>query len=258
MSNREDRNMLKKMKFISDQEGIMIRYLREREHWSSHIQHCHDFITGAFKDPDIRSIAVLGSGWLLDLPLDELAKRFEEILLVDIHHPPQVRRKIEAYENVKTQEVDITGGGIAFAWKLANTGSGGIDRTELSSFDPGFPSLEIDPDAIISLNILNQLDILIVDYLKDRDRSITDEDLITLRCSIQQFHIRWITQKPGCMISDIVEENHSPQGEVIQHDLLHTDLPGSSRSEEWTWDFDLSGFYHHDRITKMKVQALEW
>lgn len=246
------------MKLISDQEGIMTRYLREKENWKSHIQHCHDFISAAFKDPSLRSIAILGSGWLLDLPLDHLATRFEEVLLVDIHHPPQVKKKIEAYRNVHLQELDITGGGIAFAWKLAKLKNEGIDRAALNSFDPVLPSLMIDPDANISLNILNQLDILIIDFLKFRDSSLGEIDLTDLRHTIQQFHIQWITQKPGCLISDIVEENHDPEGKVLKYDLLHTDLPKSKRSEQWIWDFDLSGFYHRDRITKMQVQALEW
>lgn len=258
MTEREHRRILKKMNFISDQEGIMTRYLREKANWGSHIQHCQNFITGAFRDPALSSVAVLGSGWLLDLPLDYLSSRFKKVLLVDIHHPPQVRKKLEAYKNVSLQEIDISGGGIAFAWKMANMKGEGVDRSLLNSFDPEQPALQIDTDAIISLNILNQLDILIVDYLKARDRSLTEEDLTTLRRTIQEFHIHWMTQKPGCLISDITEENQNPVGEVKLYDLLHTDLPKSKRSEQWIWDFDLSGFYHSDRITKMQVQALEW
>lgn len=258
MKEREHKRMLKRMKFISDQEGIMTRYLREKENWSPHIQQCKEFISGSFKDLSLKSVAVLGSGWLLDLPLEHLSARFEEVLLVDIHHPPQVRKKIEAFDNVKIQEADITGGGIAFAWKIANSQSGGIDRSLLHFFDPLLPSLSIEADAIISLNILNQLDILITDYLKEADSNLKEDDFRVLRRTIQQFHIQWITQKPGCLISDIAEFNYGQHGKMTQLDLLHTDLPDSKRSEQWTWDFDLSGFYHRDHSTKMQVQALEW
>ncbi|MFC2129359.1 hypothetical protein ACFLQX_01120, partial [Bacteroidota bacterium] len=171
---------------------------------------------------------------------------------------PQVRKKLEGFENVKIQELDISGGGIAFAWKMVQINNEYIDPSLLKSFLPETPSFLFEPDAIISLNILNQLDILIIDFLKTKIQNISESDLSAFRRIIQEFHIKWITQKPGCLITDVLEENRSPQGKLTNIDLLHTDLPKSSRSEQWIWDFDLSGFYHRDRITKMHVQALEW
>lgn len=246
------------MNFLSDQEGIMKRYLRERENWDGHLQQCKNFIIQAFQDSSVRSVAVLGSGWLLDLPLEYLSERFEEVHLIDIHHPAQVRKKLESYTNVKTQAVDITGGGIEFAWDYAQSGYGQLDPSILSEFNPQTPDLESDPDAFISLNILNQLDILIVDFLKSRNPRFREHDFIPFRSSIQGFHVDWISQKPACLISDILEVNTDKRGKITTLELLHTTLPDSSRSEEWTWDFDLSGFYHRNKLTKMKVRALEW
>ena len=36
------------------------------------------------------NVTVLGSGWLLDLPLAEMLEKTEMIYLVDIVHPPEV------------------------------------------------------------------------------------------------------------------------------------------------------------------------
>ena len=68
--------MVRKMGYISDQEGIMKRYLNEQDKWEFHLQNTRQFILDSFKDVQIRNLAIFGSGWLLDLPLEELSKKF--------------------------------------------------------------------------------------------------------------------------------------------------------------------------------------
>lgn len=245
------------MSFFSDQEGIINRYLREKGNWDSHLHNTQQFISESFRSADIKNLAVLGSGWLLDLPLLYLSEQFENILLVDIHHPPQIIKKASAHKNVIFQELDITGGGIEFAWKLGKVDPKECDSI-LGSFTPVTPKLDIEADAIISVNILNQLDILLVDYLKEKYPCFKEEQYISFRKSIQQFHLDWISKKPGCLISDVLEENYKNDKLVSSYNLLHVDLPDYKRSDSWTWDFDLSGFYHKGLQTKMKVIAREW
>lgn len=236
----------------------MNRYLREKENWDPHLQNTKEFIINSFQNPATKTIAILGSGWLLDVPLEKLAERFEKILLVDIHHPPQIRKKVEQYSNVEVQEIDITGGGIKFVWKLGTVGEKKIDASYLLSFKPSEPQLSFEPDAFISLNILNQLDILLLDYLKEKTSCFTDDDYQHFRKSIQQFHLKWISGKPGCLISDVEEENIDKHGTSTKQRLIHTELPKHFRSKQWIWNFDLSGKYHRHLQTKMQVQAIEW
>ncbi len=246
------------MKFISDQEGIMNRYLREKENWKAHLKNTREFIIDSFKNPSVKTIALLGSGWLLDVPLEKLSKRFEKILLVDIHHPPQIRKKVAQYRNVEVLETDITGGGIKFIWDIKTRLQEKIDAAYPLSFKPSALELSFEPDAFISLNILNQLDILLIDYLKEKNSRITEDDYHDFRKTIQDFHLDWISGKPGCLISDVEEENINKNGISTKHKLIHSDLPKHFRSKQWTWDFDLSGNYHRQLQTKMKVQAIEW
>ncbi len=245
------------MNFFSDQEGIMTRYLREKTNWDSHVQHTKNFMINALQDEEIQNVAILGSGWLLDLPLAYLAERFEQILLLDIHHPPQIKNSTQKYPNILFQEIDLTGGGIEHAWNMRKAKTDSLENL-LNDFEPVIPDLAIDVDAFISVNILNQLDILLVDYLKDINSALTEDHFHTFRKKIQQFHVGWISSKPGCLISDIVEMNFRDGEMTESYDLQHVNLPGSFRSESWIWDFDLSGFYHRDRQTKMKVKAIEW
>jgi hypothetical protein len=258
MKSFGDKKMVRKMKFISDQEGIMNRYLREKENWASHLQNTKQFINHALENKKIDSVAVLGSGWLLDLPLKNLCSRFKKVLLLDVYHPPQIRKKAESFKNLTLFEMDITGGGIKFCWDLRKRKEEHFNKYILDDFSPKTPELPYKTDAFISLNILNQLDILLVDFLKKKNERIVDAEILRFRKKIQQFHLDWITKKPGCLIADIEEINTNAELKSTSKKLVHVKLPAASRFEEWTWDFDLSKTYHEGLETRMKVKAIEW
>lgn len=250
--------MVRKMKFISDQAGIMNRYLREQENWDHHLQKTREFILGSFKGREIRTLAVLGSGWLLDLPLKDLSKKFRKILLVDVYHPPQIVKKVEKYPNVLLHETDLSGGGIRFCWDLRKKKEEQLEEYVLDHFTPEKPDLPVKPDAYVSLNLLNQLDILLVEFLERKKVPIVDAEIKRFRKTIQQFHLDWITRKPGCLVTDALELNEGPGNKQEERPLIHVDFPESRRSDAWTWDFDLAGTYHPGWKTRMNVRAVEW
>lgn len=246
------------MGYVTDQDGIMTRYLREQQNWDEHLNKTKSFILSAFSNKPGGKLAVLGSGWLLDLPLEALTQKFDKIILVDVRHPAQVVKKAEKYKNVKLFETDLTGGGIDFCWERRKARDEHLSKYFLDEFEPEQPALPLEPDAFISLNILNQLDILLVDYLKKRNGRITESEITRFRKKIQQFHIDWITAKPGCLITDVLELNEDETGKTEQHELVFANLPGHDHTEEWTWNFDLSGKYHNGFKTSMKVKAFAW
>ncbi len=252
------KKMVRKMKFISDQEGIMNRYLREQEHWETHLNNTKAFILGSFQDREIKNLAVLGSGWLLDLPLKELSKKFKKILLVDVYHPPQIVKKAEKYSNVILHETDLSGGAIQFCWDLRKAKIEHLESYILDKFSPKIPDLPVKPDAFISLNLLSQLDSLLVEFLERKKVSVIDTEVSRFRANIQQFHLDWITRKPGCLVTDVAEMNNGTDNKSEERPLIHVDFPRARRSEEWTWDFDLAGTYHQGKETRMKVRAMEW
>lgn len=90
ISDIQNAYKLHKMGFIQDQNGIIRRFKREKQNWDDHMTQSKSFILKSAKNkenlPDNLSAkqadkagvtcAVLGSGWLLDLPLDELSEMF--------------------------------------------------------------------------------------------------------------------------------------------------------------------------------------
>jgi hypothetical protein len=97
-----------------------------------------------------------------------------------------------------------------------------------------------------------------VDFLIKKNKRITDMEFLGFRKTIQQFHLDWITKKPGCLISDTEEINLGSDKQARKHKLVHVKLPKAKRKKEWSWDFDLSKSYRSGEETQMKVKAIEW
>jgi hypothetical protein len=245
------------MGFIRDQDGIMNRYLRERSNWEPHLQRTKEFIEGSFNNEHIRSVAILGSGWLLDVPLEAMSDRFDRLYLVDIRHPPQIRKRVENMKNVDLIEKDLTGGAAEQLWRsIQNWPGHDPDKLlEAISFSP--PLEQVPFDGVVSVNLLNQLDIILCDYLNKRGH-FQQTSLLRFRAWLQATHLEWITRTPGCIITDTIEVNVDRHGQEIRKNLLYSDLPEGFRTASWKWEFDTQGTYRPGSRTHMEIHAVEW
>jgi hypothetical protein len=248
-----DSNILRKMEYISDQEGILRRYNREREGWDEHLNKCGDFIFRILQNHQYRHVVVLGSGWLLDFPLEKIYKIVEKITLLDINFPDPVKRKVKDFINVECIPTDITGGAIQMIYD-------GIKSAGQKFILPGeIQTPHIIPEEgriIISLNILNQLDILLVDYMRKKLRT-KEEQIRNFRKSIQEAHIRLLMEHPFIMVTDFREILINTHGKVQEErELIYTEFPSGSITEEWEWKFDTCQLYNSNSDTLMKVRAV--
>jgi hypothetical protein len=251
------RKAIRRMGFVRDQQGIMNRYLRESDHWKAHLEKTRAFINHSFAGKSYESLAVLGSGWLLDVPLDQLALKFSRILLVDICHPAQIRKKIEKWSHVELVEADLTGGAIEQVWRFTqNKGPLQLDAL-LEELQLHPPELPFKPDALVSVNLLNQLDIILCEFL-EKQRFHQPVPMDRFRSRIQAFHLDWLVQTPGCLVSDTVEIGTGPDGKTTSRSLIYADLPEGFRKERWSWEFDTTGTYRPEMRIEMEVRAVEW
>jgi hypothetical protein len=231
--------------------------MREKERWDPHLQRTRAFINGSLKNEKIQSVAVLGSGWLLDVPLEEMAERFATIYLVDIRHPPQIRKRVEALNRVKLIDTDLTGGTMEQLWKASRRKSRLEPEQILNQLVFNPPLGELRPDALISVNLLNQLDMIPCDFLEGSGH-FQQHSLLRLRTWLQKAHLDWITEGPGCIITDTVEINRDSTGKESHKKLIYCDLPSGDRTDSWRWDFDSKGTYRSGSLTHMEVRAVEW
>ncbi len=251
-----EKRILRKMDFLSDQEGIISRFLNESSNWEPHLRRSREFILDCIHEKNIPVITILGSGWLLDVPIEELQKKCKKILLIDIFHPPQILRKIRDLPSVEATQLDVTGGMIQQAYQLVQefrkTGKKrNVTDLKSTGFQPDF-----NPGYVVSLNILNQLDILIVDYLK-RFSIYTGEEIMDLRKMIQQSHLDSLQGGQSCIITDFEERVYEGSRLERVSPLVHVPLPEGKRKTTWEWLFDSQKTYYSGKTTRFNVVAFE-
>lgn len=241
------------MDYISDQKGILRRYFREKEGWNRHIEEAGSFIRNVLRLHEINHIVVLGSGWLLDFPLEDIVPSVDKITLVDVYFPPQILRKVQDLVKVECVAADITGGYISSIYDQSRK------RNSAFFIPRDIPLPRIIPEKgklILSLNILNQLDIMLVDYVS-KYLNCGDEDIRKFRKIIQESHIHMLREHPFILITDIREIVINTSGKILsEKELIFSEIPAGELVQEWEWQFDTHQLYNTDANTQMKVRAV--
>src|SRR4051812_40658230 len=98
------------MGFPAEVAGIEKRYRRCRGHWANHVERSRaTILQGAQRATQKRKAIILGGGLQHDVPIDELAAMFREVVLVDLIHPFVSRWATRGLTNVRRVEADISG-----------------------------------------------------------------------------------------------------------------------------------------------------
>lgn len=223
--------------------------------WESHQERCRSFIIKALEIYRPEKITVLGSGWLLELPLAELIEKTGRVCLIDIIHPPDVISQAGRFKNVELVEMDVTGGLIEEVWqKAAELPVFKKLRSLENIIIPEF-ELDEDPGMVVSLNILTQMESLLLDFLKKRSR-IGEEEFNLFRTEIQKKHVDFLSKHRSVLVTDYEEVVTKSDGNVKTVTTLMTALPQSQFTEEWTWNFDQTGADLYNSTTRFKIIAL--
>lgn len=241
------------MGYFNDQEGIINRYIREADQWKQHLENTKEAILRSAGTKRKQKIAILGSGWLLDVPIAELSSMFEQVWLFDIKHPAQIRKRLEKIANIKFVEADISGFAVTIYNRLSKKTK---SQFAIESIRPIFDFSLDEFDMVVSCNVLNQLDILIIDYMKGMLRISTDTE-IELRKLIQETHIHLLPKSRSCLISDVEELSVDEKNNSINRKtLVYTDLLPEKTENEWIWHFDTHLTYRRGVNTWFRVVAL--
>ena len=243
-----------RMGFTSGQAGIMRRMLREEGAWQSHLVRSSEFIQQVVKSQQPKSIRILGSGWLLDVPMKHLIENCERIVLTDIAHPNQIVNKYSCYKNIEFETLDITGGAVELCY---NQKKSGFDVNnlihELSKINP----TNFSEDIIISVNLLSQLSIILTDYLTKKGK-LSDLQVIAITQEIQKTHLEVLPIGKSVIITDYEEEYYDEDNKFIgSKPTIYATLPMGENRKEWNWNFDTKMMYKEDCKTILKVVAMK-
>ena len=113
-------------------------------------------------------------------------------------------------------------------------------------------------EYVISLNVLNQLDTLIVDYI-EKFWVFSEEEILTFRKQIQQAHLNIFQSTRGILISDMIELQKDKKGKVLnEKKLIFADLPESKNRKSWEWNFDTHFAYNDNHLIDLVVDAISF
>ena len=249
--------ILNRMGYYNYQRGLIYHHLNQEGGWNIHLNNCRNFILKSIDSFKPKIVTVLGSGWLLDLPLKELADQVSAINLVDIVHPPEVKNQAGMIKNVVLREEDVTGGLISEVWQKAGHRTflnklRTLDGINIPVYQP-----EYDPGLVISLNIFTQLEVLPVELLRKK-AAVPEESFLGFRKEIQQNHIAFLKKHKFVMITDISEVVTENSGSVNEIMSVLIDLPDGSRKEDWTWHFDLRSSDYYTKKSTFRVSAIQY
>jgi hypothetical protein len=243
------------MGFYNYQRGLIYHHIEEEGSWNTHLKNCRDFILKSldFHKPSI--VTVLGSGWLLDLPLTEMSDRASEINLVDIVHPPEVKSQVSSMKNVVLREEDVSGGLISEVWDKAGrryffNKLHSLNDIRIPEYKPQF-----NTGMVVSLNIFTQLEALPVELLKRK--SVADEESFLLfRKAIQNSHLSFLKSHNSVLITDLSEVITESSGRINEISSVLVDLPEGRQKKEWTWNFDSRNSDYYRKKSVFRVGAI--
>ncbi len=236
--------------YRKDQMGILARYLREKDNWDLHLNNTKHYILNYFNENNPTNIMVIGSGWLLDFPEVILVNTEVNVILCDISHPAQIVNKYKNSKNIHFKRMDATGGLLKLA-ENSNTISEFI--TQLSGFKNNLDFTQYN--MVVSLNVLNQLDILLVEYLETKFE-VNDEYKQKIKQIVQEQHLSILPKGSSVLITDYIEKSITNTGVVADKGLVNTDLGIYSNIKKWNWVFDTHKRYRSGVNTTMEVIAI--
>ncbi len=244
---------IRHMDYLSEANAMKSRYERNRTAWQPHLEQTRQAILSAAAENRNRSkVVILGSGLLLDVPLNELSSMFHEVVLLDIVFLPEVYKRVRQYGNVRLVQHDVTN----MAQKLyENIRSG---QTELPNAAPSLAEIDETTGLVVSLNLLSQLWVMPRTYALKKLRSLNEENVDDWCRQITNSHYAFLQSLacPVCLIADHEFVKRDREGWIVSQGSTIAGLALPEPEVSWTWNIvPLGG---KDRFLSKELKVGVW
>ena len=229
----------KKLGQLRETIAMESRYNRSQKQWSSHLDNTKSLIEESSKQiKDPNEVIVLGSGLLLDVPIDFLASHFKRVILVDVVHLKSIYTKTKQYKNIILIEHDVTG----LSEQLINT----KQRTHIQA-KSSIPHLSEKTSLIISTNMLSQLHLSPIKYVK-ATLNYDEKNQNELTLNIMQSHINMLTSTNCqiCLITDYLRNYHNEKSNITEQEEALPNLSLPKPDKKWFWEIAPKGEFNND------------
>ena len=235
-----------KMGYLREAIAIDARNARCRVDWQAHIAKTKAAILNAVENcQQNRTILITGAAAINDIPLYELSKIFEQVILLDIVHPFQFKNPFRItpyqYNNIRRISVDITNH-MQDLYDNPNI----LPKVIRPDLYHNFP----DIDLVISVNMASQLPVIPLQYLRKNNKktSHSDKDIDNFAQQIITAHLNWLSgfNCHAAVICDIEWQKINFNGKIInQYDPLYNiNIPSPLKT--WRWNIAPMGEINKD------------
>lgn len=236
----------RKLGYLYQSVALKHRAKRCLSQWKPHILSCRSEVERAMveaikKYPQRKSVAVLGSADMNEVPLALLEKYFSEIYLVDVVHSKEMR--MLAKENPKLNLVvrDLSG--------LPDD----PDKMQPSEAVVMPELFDVPPALVISANLLSQIHRVPCQYFEKKGWA--EEDIVHLAYKIQKAHLQGLKKLDAHVLlySDYRLEYLNSKDQVleVQETVSEDLLPRFQR--RWLWD--LAPIPEHSAETSLRLRV---
>lgn len=221
---------------VHEHAAIAARHRRMRRWWTPHLVASRDVILAAAERTRGRGRAlVVGAGDCLDVPVAELAGRFDEVVLADVVVGPAARRLARRSRGrVRCVVWDATGVLERLAAVRHAVDPVAVARL-FADADAGAPPVD-EPDLVVSANCLSQLGSVPGHALPAAAR----DDALPERCRVlaARTHLAWLARRTAAVrvvIADLARLDVAPDGTEAARVALSV-LPSRPPDRTWRWD----------------------
>lgn len=227
--------MVRTIGFVNSSIALEARAKRCAKAWKPHLDHCHRVIL-KYLPQDAKRILIIGSGPLLEIPIQELLKRDLKIALMDVVHPLKTR-KLAAKHPDKIELIENDATGIVEVIKAKD-----YDTVRDLKFRPH--KLDLGKfDYVVSANLISQLPLDPYDAVK-RFKWADDAFFSRMAHEMGERHIEWI-QAFGApktlVIADVGRTYYDKAGQEIDKSVSAYRLNQGKLVEEWDWEISPLG-----------------
>ena len=213
--------------------AINARFKRNRAYWRLHLEKTRETITRACeKSTSHNCVVVIGAGSLLDIPIFYLEESFEKVYLLDVVFSRKVINLARKISNVELITHDINGLDVNMGISKKNKSIPGINAS--------LPEAIVDPDIVISANILSQLPLLPIRYF--HKLGINEQTLYEFGRNIIESHLNLLAnlECKSCLVTDksrIISQDE----DKIETESALFDVALPEANEQWLWQLAPAG-----------------
>lgn len=232
--------------YLYQNVSLKFRSRRCAQAWQSHVEASQGLIRDHLEKLQPKTVMVVGSGLLLEIPLQDLLKQAQKIYLVDLVHSAEVRRVAAKNKKIELLEKDLSG--------LLGILKKGLGSFQVKSLPwEQLPAWDLPKvDWVISANLLSQIPLIISESLP-----MTPEAYVKFAKTVRDQHVeRLLAQAPQVLLFADFETYYIDRaGQRLKTESYEVDLQSLKHDREWLWEISPFGESSPDYKIEMLVKA---